>query len=301
MKPHQYDVVVLTDERYVNPKYTDQYILNILKEDGLVLDALKTHGLRVCRQSWSNPHFDWSLTRYILFRSTWDYFERAEEWKKWLSEVSEQTQLINSHETVLWNMDKHYLEDLMQQNINVPPIRYIEAGESVVLAQLVDEIDEEVVILKPCFSASARHTYKIVGEVNEDQEKTFQNLIQIEAMMLQPFQHSVPKKGEISMMIMGGTFTHAVLKKPKLGDFRVQDDFGGSVELYQPNKEEIAFAEATVAACPTPPIYARVDIIEDNDGQLALIEMELIEPELWFRFYPEGARVLGNAVAAFIQ
>ncbi len=301
MNQHIYDVVVLTDDRYVAPENTDRYINNILQEDGLVVEALKSHQLSVTRVSWSDPEFDWSSTRYVLFRTTWDYFDRAEEWKNWLAHVSQQTQLINTHDTVLWNMDKHYLKDLMTQGINVPQIRYIEIGEKVILSDLVNEMNEEVVILKPCFSASARHTYKISDAVSETLEQTFQELIQEEAMMLQPFQHSVPLKGEVSMMIMGGEFTHAVLKKPKQGDFRVQDDFGGSVELYQPSQEEIAFAEKAVAACPVRPIYARVDIIEDNDGQLALIEIELIEPELWFRLHPEGATVLGNAVANYIQ
>jgi glutathione synthase/RimK-type ligase-like ATP-grasp enzyme len=125
-------------------------------------------------------------------------------------------------------------------------------------------------------------------------------LIKKEAMMLQPFQQSVPQKGEVSMMIMGGQYTHAVLKKAKAGDFRVQDDFGGTVELYEPSNAEIAFAEKVVAACAVPPLYARVDIIEDNAGDLAVIEMELIEPELWFRLKPEAADVLAAAVVDYV-
>jgi glutathione synthase/RimK-type ligase-like ATP-grasp enzyme len=297
MSQYLYDVVVLTDDRYLNPKNTNQYINNVLQEDGLVVDSLREHSLRVNRVSWSDPNFDWSSTRYILFRSTWDYFERAEEWKKWLAMVGQKTEMINSHETVLWNMDKHYLQDLMLQGINIPQIRYIEIGEQVRLTDLVSAMNEDVVILKPCFSASARHTYKITGPVSTELERTFQELIKVEAMMLQPFQYSVPNQGEVSMMIMGGHFTHAVLKKPKQGDFRVQDDFGGSVTFYEPSKDEIKFAEAAVAACPSAPVYARVDIIEDNDGHLALIEIELIEPELWFRLKPKAAQLLASTIA----
>lgn len=297
MSTKLYDIVILTDDNFINPKNTNQYIKNILLEDQLVADALIKEGLKVNRVSWSDPHFDWGSTRYVIFRTTWDYFDRADEWKNWLAIVSQKTQLINIHETVLWNMDKHYLRDLMNRGINVPKIKYIEVGDQVSLAHLVTEMNEEAVILKPCFSASARHTYKITKTVSAELEHTFQELIKVESMMLQPFLHSIPQKGEISMMIIGGEFTHAVLKKPKEGDFRVQNDFGGSVELYEPSQEEIAFAEAAVAACPSPPLYARVDIVEDNNGQLALIEIELIEPELWFRLNPKGAIVLGKAVA----
>ncbi len=90
--------------------------------------------------------------------------------------------------------------------------------------------------------------------------------------------------------------THAVLKIAKPGDFRVQDDFGGSVHNYQANAEEIAFAEKAVAACHPTPFYARVDVIKDNNDQLAIIELELIEPELWFRLMPSAAQVLANSI-----
>ena len=102
-------------------------------------------------------------------------------------------------------------------------------------------------------------------------------------------------------MVMGGQFTHAVLKIAKPGDFRVQDDFGGTVHEYQPTLEEIAFAEKAVAACDPQPYYARVDIIRDNNNELAVIEMELIEPELWFRLKPAAAEVLVEAISKKVQ
>ena len=100
-------------------------------------------------------------------------------------------------------------------------------------------------------------------------------------MILQPFQYNIVEKGEISLMVMNGNFTHAILKIAKKGDFRVQDDFGGSVHDYNPTQEEIDFAENTVKACQEMPIYARVDVFTDNNNTLALAELELIEPELW--------------------
>ena len=105
------------------------------------------------------------------------------------------------------------------------------------------------------------------------------------------------ERGEVSLMIMGGKFTHGVLKIAKLGDFRVQDDFGGSVQDYKPTTEEIDFAEKTIQACDPPPSYARVDIIRDNNDKLALIELELIEPELWFRLQPKAAQMLAEAIS----
>ncbi|MBO3700031.1 RimK family alpha-L-glutamate ligase [Roseivirga sp. E12] len=296
MSHYTYDVVVLTDDRYVNPLPTTTNVKNILTEDGLVVDALAANGYRVTRKSWSDPEFDWSSTKAVLFRTTWDYFDRFEEWKNWLNTTSKLTKMINPYELINWNMDKHYLGDLERKGVNIPATRYIEIGERTSLKGLIDETGWTNCILKPCISGASRHTYKLnLGNI-EDHESIFQELIAVEAMMLQPFQKNIVEKGEVSLMVMGGEFTHGVLKVAKPGDFRVQDDFGGTVEVYHPSPEEISFAEKAVVACDPHPDYARVDIIRDNDNKLALIELELIEPELWFRLNPKAATVLAKSL-----
>lgn len=291
-----YDITILTDDRYFNPQNPDWYVNNILKEDGLVKTALENKGFKVTRKSWSDPEFDWSNTKAVLFRTTWDYFDRYAEWKEWLENTSKVTQMINPFSTIQWNMDKHYLGDLKKKGVNIPETLYLERGTQTTLADLLKETGWNDCILKPCISGAARHTYKLNQNNIREHEATFQQLIAEEAFMLQPFQKNVVEKGEVSLMVMGGQFTHAVLKVAKPGDFRVQDDFGGTVHEYTPNKEEIAFAEKAVAACSPQPFYARVDVIRDNNNELAVIEMELIEPELWFRMKPEAADVLAKAV-----
>ena len=291
-----FDIIVLTDDRYVAPQHEDWYVKNILQEDGLVQEALSKAGFKVGRKSWSDPDFDWGSTKAVIFRTTWDYFERYEEWTNWLAQKSKVTQMINPYPLVQWNMDKHYLRDLQRRGINIPETHYIEISETVMLSHLMEQKGWPKAILKPCFSGAARHTYKIEGQVSQEMETVFQELIAKEAMMLQPFQENVVKHGEVSLMVMGGQFTHAVLKIAKAGDFRVQDDFGGTVHDYTPSKEEIAFAEKAVAACDPSPSYARVDIIRDNENEFALIELELIEPELWFRMRPQAADVLAKSI-----
>jgi hypothetical protein len=101
-------------------------------------------------------------------------------------------------------------------------------------------------------------------------------------------------------MVIGGRFTHAVCKKARRGDFRVQDDHGGTVVEHDATSEEIDFAEAAVAACSPLPVYGRVDAVRDNDGQLALMELELIEPELFFRLHPPAADALAEAIVAYL-
>ena len=290
------DCVVLTDQRYILNSSSETYIQNVLDEDAFVVNALKAEGLNAIRLAWDNAHFNWETTKCIIFRTTWDYFDRFTAFSKWLSQVSKKTTLINSEAIIRWNIDKHYLQDLKKNKIHTAETYFIEKGSGISLKQLHKNLQWKDTVLKPCVSGAARHTYKLTPDNLEAHEAVFKDLIKFEAMMLQPFQYNIVDKGELSLMVFNGQFTHAVLKKAKAGDFRVQDDFGGSVFDYQPTNEEIIFAEQAVKACKELPLYARVDIFEDNHGHIALSELELIEPELWFRKYPKAANILAKAI-----
>lgn len=297
-----FDVVVLTDHRYVAPKKRSPYIENVLLEDRLVLEALQKQGLHATRKAWDDPDFDWSTTKCALFRTTWDYFDRYTEFSQWFETASEQTQFINSKQLIHWNIDKHYLQDLSKSGVHVPKTVFIEKGtktsltEAIAKAKSNNGFTTDTFILKPCVSGAARHTYKFQTNDIDQHETIFQKLVSEEAMMLQEFQGNIVSEGEISMMVFNGEFTHAVLKIAKPGDFRVQDDFGGSVHEYLPNEEQIAFAKRVVNAAPELPIYARVDIFKDNNGDWALAELEIFEPELWFRRNPKAAQTLAKAI-----
>lgn len=293
---HSLDVIILTERRYEDKESRDPYVLNILKEDSLVQEALEERGLRVERRCWDDPRFDWSDTAFVLFRSTWDYFDRFPEFSAWLDKISSLTRMINSQDIIRWNLDKHYLQELSASGINIPPTIFLEEGEKGSLAEKVADSHWREVILKPVVSGAARHTYRFLSEDADKHEAQYQELIAEEAMMIQEFQEQVPIQGEISFMVIDGHFTHAILKKAKEGDFRVQDDFGGTLHPYQAGKPEIEFAERTVALCGYSPLYARVDAIRDNRGEMALSELELIEPELWFRFFPPAAGKLADVI-----
>ena len=296
-----YDIVILTDSRYEKPETTDWYIEQILLEDGLVQKALEEKGLKVIRKSWDAKDFDWTQSRYAIFRSTWDYFDRFGEFFSWFEKTRKVLEFINCPEIIYWNLDKHYLNDLKQSNINIPPTIFLEKGEQQSLNALFEKTEWTKAVLKPAIAGAARETFLIKKEEYLNYEKELQRLIKKEAMLFQEFQHQIQSKGEMSLIMIDGKFTHAVLKKAKPGDFRVQDDFGGTVVDYAPNKEEIAFAEKTIAVCPKETTYGRVDIFYDNDNRLSLGELELIEPELWFRKHPTAADKLADAIFMQIQ
>ncbi len=296
---HQFDITILTDSIHLGALKRTLHIENIMQEDRLVQTALEQRGLKVRRINWDHPEVDWSDTRYILFRSTWDYFDRFPEFDRWLESVKNQTSMLNPYETVRWNLDKHYLLELAEKGVHIPPTRFMEKGDQKPLKELTAETGWSEIILKPVVSGAARHTYRFTPGESARYEKVFRNLVVEEAMMIQEFQQQVTEKGEVSFVVIGGTFTHAILKKARSGDFRVQDDFGGTLHPYDPSEEEIAFAEAVVSHCRQQPLYARVDAIWDNLDQLAISELELIEPELWFRYNPDAANRLADTFISY--
>ncbi|MEL6974538.1 MAG: hypothetical protein AAGL29_03990 [Bacteroidota bacterium] len=298
----KYDVTILTDARYLKENKESVYISNVLQEDMLVIQALEHKGLAVARKAWDDPNFDWTQTQLAVFRATWDYFDRYDEFSKWFDQTKNQTRFINSAELIHWNIDKHYLVELENKGVRIPKTIIIEPGTKLSLQQLLEKALEDGrfktqdFVLKPCIAGAARHTYKFNLTETELLENVFRKLIQEEAMMLQEFQKNIIVEGEYSLMLFNGSYSHSVLKVAKPGDFRVQDDFGGTVEMIEPTKEMIAFAEKVVNASPEMPIYARVDIFRDNDDQWALAELEIFEPELWFRLRPEAANQLADAI-----
>lgn len=292
-----YDIIVLTEDRYWKPAKSNQYITNLLKEDQFLLDALRGIGLRCERLPWSHPTFDWKQTRSIIFRTTWDYFDRFSQFSYWLEKVKTQTILINDYELIKWNIDKHYLIELQTWDIAIPPTQFIEKDDKRSLRYWYEKLRWDPFILKPAVSGAGRHTYKLTADSLNEKEDLFQKLIQNESMLIQDYIPSVVEKGEVSFIIIGGQYTHAILKKAKAGDFRVQDDFGGTVHSYEPKIDEIKWAEGIFEKLNPMPAYGRVDAIWDRKGNLCVSELELIEPELWFRFHPDAAPILAKKCA----
>lgn len=296
------DVALLTEQRYAMAAAPegDWYLGNILRDDQLLQAEMARHGLSSVRIDWADPDVDWSQFRCAVFRTTWDYFERRHEFTAWLDRIRQQTRLCNDAPLIDWNMDKHYLADLEANGIPIVPSKFIERGSTVTLHELLDESGWGEAIIKPCISGAARHTYRVNRESIAALEPIVRQLLADESLILQPFQHSVMSHGEDTLMLFNGRFTHAVKKVPKSGDFRVQDDHGGTVHSHEPSAAQIEFAQRVLAACPSAPTYARVDMVRDNHGNLAVMELELIEPELWLRNHPPAASAFANAIAKIV-
>ena len=290
------DITLLTCRAYYKPDNVTPYIQNILLEQELLKSAFESQGLKVDITYWDNPSYEWQQTKSVLFRTVWDYFERFDEFWDWLEQVKTKTRLINSYELIKWNIDKHYLRDLKNNDIKVVPTYFADRGNNISLQEIANLNDWKHIVIKPAISASAFNTYKIINDEIEQKEQLFHELLQTYDMLVQPFFPTISELGEASLMVFGGKFTHAILKKAKAGDFRVQDDFGGTVHDYNPTQEEIKFAEKVFQSCTSLPIYGRVDIVWDSNKHIYLSELEIIEPELWIRNRPESANKIAEAV-----
>lgn len=289
------DVVILSCEYVLERGRKNPGNDNASLEDQLVKEALERRGLRTEIKSWSDKSVVWENVGAILVRSCWDYVFVFPDFLPWLKQTAILTPFINSPELLFWNIDKNYLKELAGKGVKIVPSIFIEKGEKRSLTHILGSTPWKEVVLKPCVSGGARHTYRFQVAEGGAFEEIFQELIQEEHMILQPFIPEIISRGEYSFMFFDGEYSFTTLKQAKQGDYRVQDDFGGTVVMYQPTEEEIQFAKAAVAACPYLPAYARVDCIPTDEG-LLLSEIELIEPELWFRFLPAAAESMADAV-----
>lgn len=292
-------IVILTEDRYEKPRKKDWYTQNILKEDGLLLNALRSLGFSVTRSSWSSKKFNWEEVDYAIFRTTWDYFERLDEFLKWVNFYSKKIKFINDVDLILWNLDKNYLQNFPKED--VVPSLFLKLNEKTSLDEIFKKTGWGELVIKPSISAASWNTHRVSKKSLDNFEFIFKKLKKNHKMIVQEFQPSVLDFGEISLIVFGGRFSHAVLKRAKKNDYRVQDDFGGSVGVYLPSKQEINFAEKIVSLCPKIPLYARVDLLFNQENKPVLSELEVIEPELWFRFNEKSADFLAKIIFDFIN
>ena len=290
------DVALLTEKRYLNaPSKADWYIENILLEDLFIQKQLKKLNISSKRVAWDETP-DLGCFRYVLFRTTWNYFEKLKLFLDFLYYWKDRVTFINSYEQIMWNLNKGYLIELESVGINIPETIICKKGGAHNLSNICSNRGWSEIIIKPCVSAAAWQTHRLKGNGIFKSSTLFNALVSDQDMMIQVFQKKILSAGELSLMIINGEYSHAVLKKAKNGDFRVQDDYGGSVCNYSASQNEIAFAKKVMESLPFSPIYARVDILIDNNGCLALSELELIEPEMWFRMAPLAAQKLARSV-----
>ena len=271
------------------------YELPTIRDDDLdfLVPALRRRGAEVETPAWTDEKADWGSFDLVMVSSTWDYFHRVEEFRAWLRATEAATQLRNSATTIGWNLDKRYLGELEAAGVPTIPTIWTEPGNEEEIERTVAELGWSDVILKPVVDLGAQRLARVETPMVARILRSLD-----EPGMAQPFLESVQAEGELSLIYVGGTLSHAVRKVPARGDFRVQSQYGGSLERVEPPPEAAEIAAAAIAAAPGDPLYARADLIRDARGDLRLIELELIEPNLFLGLEPRAAEALARAILA---
>ncbi len=290
------DIAVLTCDALLHPDPHSFYNAQVIYEESIMLDYFKRHGVKAERISWSDTNVDWSKIGCGVFRSTWDYLEKPGPFNEWLEHVRDKLPLVNPYEVIKWNQEKRYLLELAEKGVMTVPTLFVERSTQAELERLFSELACDELVIKPAMSAGGVDTFRVSKAGAKAFEPKFQSLIAAKTMMVQPFLPAIVEQGELSLIVIDGRFTHAVRKLAKAGEFRVQDDHGGYAVAHTASEVEKRIAEEVVRACPEKLHYARVDVI-DVDGLLIVMEVELFEPELLFRFN----RLAGEKLAASVM
>ena len=234
---------------------------------------------------WANAEEDWSRFAAVIIGTTWDYWDQPDHFLNTLERIEGQTPLFNPAALVRWNTNKRYLKTLTESGARTIPTLWLDKVGAEEFIASFKELGSDDLVFKRQIGAGADGQHRL-SPTDTLPDMPF-------PMMVQPFLKTIQDEGEYSFIFIGGTFSHALLKQAKSGDYRIQSSYGGRETAITPSAEDLSEAKAILGLLDETPFYARVDMIRDEDGRLLLMELELIEPYL----YPKEGPDLGGHMA----
>ena len=242
-------------------------------DDRLLIPHLLDFGVEARAVVWDDPRVDWQGFDLVLLRSCWDYHLRPGEFLAWVGALERRgVSMQNPAPLVRWNADKRYLRQLQAGGVRIPETHWIEEGQQASLGDILVQHGWKSAVAKPTVAATAYQTHLMFAE---DAKQMIQG-----PALVQDFLPEVRSVGEWSLVFFGGEFSHSVRKFAAPGEFRVQKEFGGTVEAVKAGSRLIDAASAVLKAVGESSLYARVDGVE-REGEFVLMELELIEPQLF--------------------
>lgn len=263
--------------------------------DSLTFQPLNELGWSVEEVPWNRSRVNWSQFEAVVIRSPWDYQKQPELFLKVLEEIEASgTALFNPLEICRWNLNKSYLRDLERKGVFIIPTLWQDSMELADFDRWQRELNSDRLVVKPTIGANADDTF-VLSAVGLDVVEKAVEVFTAKPLMVQPFVSSIQTTGEYSLFYFGGEYSHAISKLPKAGDFRVQEEHGGQINAVDPSPELMTRGQQVLDQLGETLLYARVDFVIWHE-QPALIEVELIEPSLYFAYSAESPQKFANSL-----
>ena len=269
---------------------TIEDLSNFESYDDLLIDPLKLLGWECIFVPWESKSVDWDDFDAVIIRSTWDYQQKENLFFKTLAKISKsKAKLYNSLSVIKWNINKNYLKDLEDKNIPIIPTKFFDVFDYKNVKKCFLSFETNKLIIKPSVSANADDTFILKESLIDHNRVLLLNTFKNKDYLVQPFIENIKIEGEYSLIFFGDVLSHVILKTPKTGDFRVQEEHGGRLQsINLPEKSLVDFGLKVIKNLPMACLYSRIDVVRDNN-QLLLMEVELIEPSLYFNMNSESA------------
>ena len=280
---------------------TSAALATLYEDDRLLVAALEDIGIASVPAVWSDPSIDWTSYDALIMRTPWDYFERAAEFRAWLdARIAERALLCNSREVLDWNFDKGYLRDLARAGVSIVPTICIAKNEKADIAALALARGWNDIVVKPTIAGGGYRLLRFRIEELDRYAADIAKTLEDRGVLVQPFLSEIQDGGELSLLFFDGVFSHAVCKRPKPGDYRVQFQFGGSDEDVQVSDALVEQARTCIAHAPASTVYARVDGVV-RDGRFLLMELEVFEPLMFLARHPEAPARFARAIEKHLR
>ena len=275
---------------------TAAHLPDLAPDDQLLLPVLRALGAEVEPAVWSDGRYPWAERDLVVVRSTWDYEGRREAFVDWARGVSRVTRIENDATILDWNTDKSYLERLGRDGLPVVATAILDRADIAALDRLLQERGWDEVVVKPAIGAGGRDIYRVRAGRVDDAGEALGRMLGRGRALVQPFLRSVEAPGELSLLIFDGRFSHAAIKRPAAGEFRVQEVLGGTTTRFDATPRDVASGERVLAALDTVPLYARCDFLRGQDGDWLLSELELTEPSMFMALDPGSPERFARAI-----
>ncbi len=254
--------------------------------DNLLDAPLAKLGWKTDTISWRDRNVDWDQFEVVIIRSPWDYQQHPVEFMEVLKTIeASKARLENNFELVKWNFNKSYLMELETNGIEIVPTMWKRSWQDNEIDCYFEYYRCNEIVIKPVISANADNTYWLKKDDFKQHLSAMEQSFSKIDYMVQPFMDAIVNEGEYSLFYFAGEYSHCILKIPASNDFRVQEEHGSSLKLVAPEATLIQHAEQVLKQLKPAPLYARIDLVRTETG-FALMEVELIEPSLYFNMDP---------------